>query len=59
MKRTQEEIDKDWDDFFSKPRTWLYENYRDKSEDEDESYDEKSFHRFCDNDGNNRYPKSC
>ena len=53
----QEEIDKDWDEFFSKPRPWLYSNYGDKSNDSDESGTEESFQKFCDNEGNNRYPK--
>jgi hypothetical protein len=47
----QEEIDKDWDEFFSKPRPWLYSNYGNKSE------TEESFQKFCDNEGNNRYPQ--
>jgi len=53
----QEEIDKDWDEFFSKPRPWLYSNYGDKTNDEDESETDQSFQKFCDNDGNNRYPR--
>ena len=57
MNKTQEEIDKDWDEFFSKPRPWLYSNYGDKNSDEDELETEESFQKFCDNEGNNRYPK--
>ena len=53
----QEEIDKDWDEFFSKPRPWLYSNYGDKTRDSDESETDKSFKKFCDHDGNNRYPR--
>ena len=53
----QEEIDKDWDDFFSKPRPWLYSNYGDKASDSDESGTQESFQKFCDHDGNNRYPR--
>jgi hypothetical protein len=53
----QEEIDKDWDEFFSKPRPWLYSNYGDKASDSDESETGKSFQKFCDYEGNNRYPK--
>jgi hypothetical protein len=66
MNKTQEEIDKDWDEFFSKPRPWLYSNYGDKprSEDGEESefetsVDQPLFQKFCDYDGNNSYPKSC
>jgi hypothetical protein len=51
----QEEIDKDWDEFFSKPRPWLYSNYGDKSSSEDDNTE--SFQKFCDNSGNNRYPQ--
>ena len=53
----QEEIDKDWDEFFSKPRPWLYSNYGDKASDSDESETQESFQKFCDNEGNNRYPR--
>jgi len=53
----QEEIDKDWDEFFSKPRPWLYSNYGDKSNDSDESGTQESFQKFCDHDGNNKYPR--
>ena len=53
----QEEIDKDWDEFFSKPRPWLYSNYGDKASDSDESGTQESFQKFCDHDGNNRYPR--
>ena len=53
----QEEIDKDWDEFFSKPRPWLYSNYGDKLDDSNESETEESFQRFCDYEGNNRYPR--
>jgi len=53
----QEEIDKDWDEFFSKPRPWLYSNYGDKPRDSDEYETEKSFQKFCDYEGNNRYPR--
>jgi hypothetical protein len=53
----QEEIDKDWDEFFSKPRPWLYSNYGDKASDSDESGTQESFQKFCDYEGNNRYPK--
>jgi hypothetical protein len=53
----QEEIDKDWDEFFSKPRPWLYSNYGDKASDSDESETDKSFQNFCDYEGNNRYPR--
>jgi hypothetical protein len=53
----QEEIDKDWDEFFSKPRPWLYSNYGDKAGDSDESGTQESFQKFCDHDGNNRYPR--
>jgi hypothetical protein len=57
MNKTQEEIDKDWDEFFSKPRPWLYSNYGDKASDSDESGTQESFQKFCDHDGNNRYPR--
>lgn len=53
----QEEIDKDWDEFFSKPRPWLYSNYGDKSSDSDESGTQEFFQKFCDHEGNNRYPR--
>ena len=53
----QEEIDKDWDEFFSKPRPWLYSNYGDKASDSDESGTQESFQKFCDHNGNNRYPR--
>jgi len=53
----QEEIDKDWDEFFSKPRPWLYSNYGDKASDSDESGTRESFQKFCDQDGSNRYPR--
>jgi len=63
MNKTQEEIDKEWDEFFSKPRPWLYSNYGDKPIDgEEESEDggnSESFQKFCDHSGNNSYPKSC
>jgi hypothetical protein len=55
MNKTQEEIDKDWDEFFSKPRPWLYSNYENK--DSGENDNTKSFQKFCDNNGNNRYPQ--
>jgi len=53
----QEEIDKDWDEFFSKPRPWLYSNYGDKSGDSDKSDTQESFQKFCDHVGNNKYPR--
>jgi hypothetical protein len=52
MNKTREEIEKEWDEFFSKPRPWLYSNYGDKSSDDNES-----FQKFCDYNGNNRYPQ--
>jgi hypothetical protein len=63
MNKTQEEIDKEWDEFFSKPRPWLYSNYGDKPIDGEEEGEDggnsESFQKFCDHSGNNSYPKSC
>jgi len=50
--KTQQEIDKEWDDFYASPMgKRLYRNYGDDSEDSDES-----FQKFCDYSGNNKYP---
>ena len=50
--KTQQEIDKEWDDFYASPMgKRLYRNYGDDSEESDES-----FQKFCDYAGNNKYP---
>ena len=50
------DADKEWDDFFRSPMgKALYRNFGDTSEDDDDC-SERSFQKFCDYHGNNRYP---